>query len=112
MVTDITERVKQAREIEHLNRLYSVLSRVSQAVVRATSPEKFLEQACREVVEGGGFLLAWIGKVELTTNAVVPTALWGRDRRVYPRHHGPYRQSTRGAGTNGHMYSQTSPDCA
>ena len=48
MVTDITERVKQDREIEHLNRLYSVLSRVSQAVVRATSPEEFLEQACRE----------------------------------------------------------------
>ena len=77
MVTDITERVKQDREIEHLNRLYSVLSRVSQAVVRATSPEEFLEQACREIVEGGGFLLAWIGEVELITNAVVPAALWG-----------------------------------
>ena len=77
MVTDITERTKQTREIQHLNRLYSVLSRVSQAVVRATSPEKFLEQACREIVEGGGFLLAWIGHVELMSNAVVPAALWG-----------------------------------
>ena len=76
-VTDITERARQTRAIEHLNRLYSLLSRVSQAVVRATSPETFLEQACREVVERGGFLLAWIGKVELMTNAVVPTALWG-----------------------------------
>ena len=75
--TDITERAKQTREIEHLNRLYSVLSRVSQAVVRATSPKKFLEQVCQEVVQGGGFLLAWIGKVELMTNAVVPTAFWG-----------------------------------
>ena len=78
IVHDITERARQTREIEHLNRLYSVLSRVSQAVVRATSPEKFLEQACREVVEGGGFLLAWVGHVELMTNAVVPTALWGQ----------------------------------
>ncbi len=76
-IADITERAKQTREIEHLNRLYSVLSRVSQAVVRATSPEKFLEEACRQVVEGGGFLLAWIGQLELTTNAVVPTAFWG-----------------------------------
>ena len=75
--TDITERAKQTREIEHLNRLYSVLSRVSQAVVRATSPETFLEQACREIVEAGGFLLAWIGQVELMTNAVVPKAFWG-----------------------------------
>ncbi|MGD0397957.1 MAG: PAS domain S-box protein [Syntrophobacteraceae bacterium] len=76
-IADTSERAKQTREIEDLNRLYSVLSRVSQAVVRATSPAKFLEQACREVVEGGGFLLAWIGQVELTTNAVVPTAFWG-----------------------------------
>ena len=76
-VMEITERTKQTREIEHLNRLYSVLSRVSQAVVRATSPEKFLEQACRQVVEGGGFLLAWIGRIESMTNAVVPAAFWG-----------------------------------
>ena len=74
---DITERVKQAREIEYLNRLYSVLSRVSQAVVRATSPETFLDQACREVVESGGFLEAWIGEEEPMTSAVVPTAFWG-----------------------------------
>jgi hypothetical protein len=28
-------------------------------------------------VEWGGFLLAWIGQVELLTNTVVPTAFWG-----------------------------------
>jgi PAS domain S-box-containing protein len=77
IVYDITERDKHAREIKYLNRLYSVLSRVSQAVVRATSPETFLGQACREIVEGGGFLLAWIGQVEPMTNAVVPKAFWG-----------------------------------
>jgi PAS domain S-box-containing protein len=88
-IRDVTERAKQAREIEHLNRLYSVLSRVSQAVVRATSPETFLAQACREIVEGGGFLLSWIGQVEPMTNAVVPRAFWGgisdyvRDITVY-----------------------------
>jgi len=75
---DITESARQAREIKLLNRLYSVLSRVSQAVVRATSPEMFLEQACREVVEGGGFLQAWIGYVDSATNAVLPKAFWGR----------------------------------
>ncbi len=76
-ILDITEHTKQVREIEHINRLYSVLSRVSQAVVRATSAEKFLEQACREIAEGGGFLLSWIGHVELITDAVVPIAFWG-----------------------------------
>ncbi|MGA2227031.1 MAG: PAS domain S-box protein, partial [Syntrophobacteraceae bacterium] len=77
IIRDITDRTKHMREIEHLSRLYSVLSRVSQAVVRAKSPETFLEHACREIVEGGGFLLCWIGQVELITNAVVPKAFWG-----------------------------------
>ena len=45
--------------------------------MRATSPETFLEQACREVAESGGFLQAWIGYVDSATNAVLPTALWG-----------------------------------
>ncbi|MDR3555753.1 MAG: PAS domain S-box protein [Syntrophobacteraceae bacterium] len=76
-MADITERARQAQNIEHLNRLYSVLSRVSQAVVRAKSPETFLEKACREIVEGGGFLLAWIGELELMTGAVAPIASWG-----------------------------------
>ena len=75
--SDATERVKHTQEMEHLNRLYTVLSRVSQAVVRATSSEKFLEQACREVVEGGGFLLAWIGQLEPATSAVAPRAFQG-----------------------------------
>ncbi len=77
VVRDVTERTRYTREIKQLNRLYSVLSRVSREVVRATSPEAFLERACREVVEGGGFLSAWIGHVDPVTNAVVPTALWG-----------------------------------
>ena len=74
---DITERVQQEREIQLLNRLYGVLSRVSQAVVRATSIEPFLEEACRVIVEEGGFLLSWIGYVEVATKRVVPTAIWG-----------------------------------
>jgi len=74
---DITERVQQQREIKLLNRLYRVLSQVSQAVVRATSAELFLEESCRVIVEEGGFLLSWIGYVEEVTSRVVPTAIWG-----------------------------------
>ena len=44
MVTDITERVKQAREIEHLNRLYSVLSRVSRQWCGQHLPKSFLNK--------------------------------------------------------------------
>jgi PAS domain S-box-containing protein len=74
---DITEHVHQQQEINLLNRLYSVLSQVSQAVVRATSPESFLEESCRVIVEEGGFLLGWIGYVEASNSRVVPSAIWG-----------------------------------
>jgi PAS domain S-box-containing protein len=76
-VVDITERVQQEREIKLLNRLYTVLSQVSQAVVRATSPEAFLEETCRVIAEEGGFVLSWIGYVEAATHRVVPAAIWG-----------------------------------
>ncbi len=75
---DVTESVRQEQEIKLLNRLYRVLSRVSQAVVRATSSESFLQDSCRVIVEEGGFLLAWIGCVDLSTQRVVPAAAWGR----------------------------------
>jgi len=77
LIRDVTERVWHEREIKLLNRLYRVLSRVSQAVVRATSPEVFLEEACRVIVDEGGFLLAWIGYVDEESHRVVPTAIWG-----------------------------------
>jgi PAS domain S-box-containing protein len=74
---DITERMQHEREIRLLNRIYSVLSQVSQAVVDAATPEAFLLETCRVIVEEGGFLLSWIGQVETETNAAVPVATWG-----------------------------------
>jgi len=75
---DITERLQRECEIKLLNRLYSVLSQVSQAVVKATAPEAFLNQACRVIVSEGGFLLSWIGRVEPGTDTVVPVAISGQ----------------------------------
>jgi PAS domain S-box-containing protein len=75
---DITEQVRQREQITLLNRLYNVLSQVSQAVVRVKSSQVFLEEACRIITEEGGFLLTWIGYVEEETNRVVPTAIYGR----------------------------------
>ncbi len=75
---DITARVQQERQIRLLNRLYSVLSQVNQAVVQATTPDAFLIETCRVIIEEGGFVLSWIGQVEAETNAVVPVATWGK----------------------------------
>jgi PAS domain S-box-containing protein len=74
---DITARVQQDREIKLLNRLYSVLSQVSQAVVRATNPEAFLKETCRVIAAEGGFLLSRVGRIDPETGAVVPVASFG-----------------------------------
>ena len=79
-IRNITKRMCQDREIKTLNRIYAVLSKVSQAVVGATSPGQFLEQACQIVVEDGQFLLSWIGQVDEATHVITPVAAWGEAR--------------------------------
>ena len=72
---DITEQVHQRQQIMLLNRLYNVLSQVSQAVVRAASPQPFFEESCRVIVDAGGLMMAWIGYVEKETNRVIPASI-------------------------------------
>ena len=65
-------------EIRRLTRLYAVLSRVSQAVLRAQSRDDFLQRVCQIVVEDGGFSGACIGWVDHEAAAVTPLAWCGR----------------------------------
>ncbi len=69
---------ESAQAIERLSRLYAALSRVSQAMVRSASQEKFLRQACAALTEHGRFLLAWIGRHDRGTQEVVKAAWSGR----------------------------------
>ena len=74
---DITERKKAEENISRLNRLYSVLSKVSEAIVRIHNPEKLYERACRIAVEDGQFKMAWIGLNDADTQMVKPIASYG-----------------------------------
>jgi PAS domain S-box-containing protein len=59
-------------ELRRLNRLYHASSRVSQAMVRAPSGEKVALQICQRLVNDGGFVLAWMGRRDAQTDALVP----------------------------------------
>jgi len=48
-------------ERERLERLYAVLSRVNEAIVRTHDEQALYLEVCRAVVEEGRFPLAWIG---------------------------------------------------
>ena len=64
-------------QIRRLNRLYLVLSRVNQAVVRVKSGPELWAEVCRIVVEQGGFKLAWFGQYDAQAHRITPVAQAG-----------------------------------
>ena len=61
-------------EIERLERLYSALSHVNQAIVRIPSRDELFQSVCKILVEHGGFALAWIGWHDPDSHRLMPVA--------------------------------------
>ena len=72
---DISERKRQEEKIARLTRLYEVLSRTNEAIVRIRDLELLYKEVCRIVADIGGFPLVWIGQVKELQ--VVPVAWSG-----------------------------------
>ncbi len=66
-------------DIGRVNRLYAVLSKVNEAIVRIHETQELFEAACQIAVEDGRFILAWIGFVEPDTQDIRCVAKFGRD---------------------------------
>jgi PAS domain S-box-containing protein len=76
---DITERKSAEERISRLNRLYSVLSKVNETIIRVHEPEELYRMVCRIAVEDGAFKMAWIGHIDPATRWVKPVASHGDD---------------------------------
>ena len=61
---EMSDRQQAEQQAASLGRLYRLLSRVSEAIVRAQDQEGLFRQACRIMMEEGDFLLCWIGRVD------------------------------------------------
>ncbi len=72
---DITERRRAETQVARLTRLYAVLSRVNEAIVRTHDEKALYGEVCRIITEEGGFPLVWIGTVK--EGHVEPAALCG-----------------------------------
>jgi two-component system, chemotaxis family, CheB/CheR fusion protein len=72
---NITERKLQESRISGLSRLYAVLSRVNETIVRARDEQSLFDEVCSIVSSVGGFPLVWIGFVK--EGQVVPVASCG-----------------------------------
>jgi signal transduction histidine kinase len=64
IVRDVRERRAAEARIRQLTRLLETIVEVNQAVIRAQARQPLLAEACRVLVERGGFALAWVGLVE------------------------------------------------
>jgi PAS domain S-box-containing protein len=74
---DISDRKRTEEQISHLNRLYSVLSKVNEAIVRASDIAKLYDEVCRITVEEGAFKMAWIGITDPGSKKIIPVARSG-----------------------------------
>ncbi|MFN2188225.1 MAG: GAF domain-containing protein, partial [Candidatus Promineifilaceae bacterium] len=61
---ELIERQRAEIDLDRLNRELHMLGDISQAMIHITDESKLLNEACRIVVEVGGYHLAWIGFVE------------------------------------------------
>ncbi len=77
--TNALQHKHAAERILRLNRLYSVLSRINELIVRTPSLETLCEQACRIAVEDGLFRAAWVGMTEPGTPIIKIVAYRGLD---------------------------------
>jgi GAF domain-containing protein len=75
----VTGGPRHVDETGRVNRLYSVLSSVNEAIVRVREPQALYDAACQIAVEQGHFIFAWIGFAEKGSHFISPVAKYGRD---------------------------------
>jgi PAS domain S-box-containing protein len=61
---DITERKRADQEIAHMNRSLRMLSNSNQVLIHTADEAGLYNEICRNIVEVGGYLMAWVGLIE------------------------------------------------
>ncbi len=72
----IASRGRSEARLLRTNRLYAVLSRASEAIVRIRDRDELLREVCRIAVDDGAFRMSWIGFAN-SDGEVVPAAYYG-----------------------------------
>jgi PAS domain S-box-containing protein len=80
---DVTQDKIAEQKIIHLNRIYSVIRKIDQLVVRTKNTQKLFNESCKIMVHDGKFDMAWIGMVEEKTHMVHPVASYGKTAKEY-----------------------------
>ena len=101
---DISDRVGAEGKLFAMSRLYALLSKANQAIIRSTSVITLYEEICRVAVENGGFIMAWIG--EFHDNCLLPLCRQGHDAGYVERLVAHIEGSVRHDGPSGVVFQQ------
>ncbi|HKJ84229.1 MAG TPA: GAF domain-containing protein [Mariprofundaceae bacterium] len=58
---DISERKRAEAELKQLNRTLKLISECNQILVRAKGEQELLNDVCQQIVDIGGYRMAWVG---------------------------------------------------
>jgi diguanylate cyclase (GGDEF)-like protein len=67
LLVEMEKREAATARIQHLNRVYAVLSGINSLIVRVQDRGQLLDEACRLAVESGQFGFAWCGWLDCAT---------------------------------------------
>ncbi|MEN6304259.1 MAG: GAF domain-containing protein [Armatimonadia bacterium] len=73
------QRLATEDDLRELNRIWAVLTRINEMIVRVRDRDRLFQDTCRIAVDEGGFLMAWIGLLNEQTLQIVPVAFWGQE---------------------------------
>jgi PAS domain S-box-containing protein len=101
MGLDITARKRAEEQVVSIGRMYRMLSKVNEAIVRVTDRDELFRQICRIAVEEGLFRMAWIGMVDQEQGVVKSVAQYGLDEGYLEKIRIPLRKGPESRGPTG-----------
>jgi PAS domain S-box-containing protein len=94
-------RFRAETRVVIVSRLYLLLSKVNEAIVRAPDQAALFQEICRIAVEEGGFKMAWVGLVDGQGDAVKDVARYGLEEGYLERIVISFREGPESLGPTG-----------
>lgn len=109
---DLSEEHRLDRELMHSRRALQSLSRCNQVVIHARSEEQLMQDICREIVESGGYRMAWIGLMQHDAEkSVKPVAAVGEGAEAVADLRISWGDGERGQGLTGQAIRTGRREC-
>ena len=82
-INQATFRRRAEEKVVYLNRVYTLLSKVNQSIVRISKREELFQVICDIAIEHGKFRMAWIGLIDEKSRTIRPIASSGAGAKEY-----------------------------